>query len=184
MVTVIVFFILFYYCLYFSLADEEEDFKRENVALHMVHHACRTSKLIVPKGEHGIGVYFKMNESFPSLSDLSYGSDVFGSVMIDKRPIFEDIDITSGMYAVCAINCILKLEYKLEHEDFLVYLEKEFLGISRSYHTALTTSLKKDVMKVPVVRKKKQFISLSTANDGLLECEVVTSNGHLDDEAP
>lgn len=135
-----------------SLCMKDEPFNRENVAIHMIHNHCRTSKLLVPFGEHGIGIYFRMDEDL-NLSALAFGATVRGCVMVDRRELLPDLDIASGVYSICAINCILNLEYLTEHEDFLVYVEKEFMGISRSSHTSLTSGLRKAVSRYPKTKK-------------------------------
>ena len=76
---------------------------------------------------------------------------------------------------ICAINCILRLNYCDEHEDFLVYIEKEFMDISRSTHTALSAQLKKCVGKNPPKKKRKvtqEPVEIEQAEEDLVSNEV------------
>lgn len=141
----------------------------------MVHSHCRTSKLIVPIGEEGKGLHFQLADD-TALSDLAFGSSVNGSVMIDGRALVQPIDLASGIYAICAINCILQLEYLKEHEDFLIFVEKQFMGISRSSHTALSSSLIKAVNKYPKEPKKKQTSTQPIASSNTSDVPATIQN--------
>lgn len=109
-----------------------------------------------------------MNEGF-SLDDVANGLDVTGQVMSERRVLLESMNLRLGIYAISAINCILRLDYCEEQEDFLIYVEKEFMGISRATHTCITAELKRSLRCVKKRKTKKKATKESSGAEHLDE---------------
>lgn len=136
----------------------------------MLHLSLPTSDLIVESTCSGKGIHFRLDEG-STFDDLPNGSILTGSVFASGMSVIDHVTVTDGIFIICAINTILGIRCPDEHEHFLTFVEKEFMGISRSCHTVYTSQFKKALNRKTGGKKKASRDNLeddlSLISDGM-----------------
>lgn len=136
-----------------TLCLDDEPLCQEQIAVQIIHNSVPTSDLIVNNNDTGKSIYFRLNSEF-SVDDLAEERTLFGSVMVNSRCMIADVSVVDGMFLICSLNVLLGLKYVDEHENFFVFMEKQFLSISRSTHTPYTLQFKKSLNRSLGTRKR------------------------------